>query len=89
MITAHSALLALYAPSLQTLLIAFFAATLPVCFFFALNWWLSSVKDENPEEFERAQAKADQEHAAHRGHGKAHGHEHGVGHSHGKGHAHG
>ena len=79
MITDPSALLALYAPSAKTMIIAFFAATLPVTFFFFLRAWLGSVKEENPEEFEREQAKADQEHLAHHGHaghGQGHGHHH-------------
>ncbi len=78
MTTATLALLAMYAPSPKMLAIAFFAACIPVTFFFCLRSWLGAVKEENPEEAERAQAKADEEHLAH----------HGGAHSHGKGHAH-
>jgi ABC-type nickel/cobalt efflux system permease component RcnA len=79
-------LLALQMPSLDMLIIAALASCLPVAFFVWLNWWLSSVKDENPDQVIAEQAKADREHLAHHGHGHDHAHAHA--HAHGSGHAH-
>lgn len=81
-----AALLALQLPSVEMLVISVFAASLPVAFFVWLNSWLSSVKDENPEDMIAAQAKADAEHREHHGHGHGHGH-HGKDHGHHHAHA--
>ena len=64
-------------PSLELVIIFVFAASLPVLFFVWLNWWLSSVKDEDPDKVVREQAEADRAHADHHGHGHdGHGHDH-------------
>jgi len=72
-------LLAIYAPSIETILIAIVGASLPTAFFFWLSWWLGSVKDENPDKVIADQAKADADHikhhgghAEHGGHGDSH-----------------
>ncbi len=75
-------LLALQMPSLDLLIIAALASCLPVAFFVWLNWWLSSVKDENPDEVIAQQAKADREHLEHHDHGHGHDHDHHHGHGH-------
>lgn len=75
-------LLALQVPSVELLIISVAASCLPITFFIWLNWWLSSVKDENPDEVIAAQGKADADHRAHQGHGDGHGHGHGHGHAH-------
>ncbi|MBL9134821.1 MAG: hypothetical protein JNK85_03090 [Verrucomicrobiales bacterium] len=76
-------LAAIHAPSVDMLIICIFASSLPTAFFFWLKWWLGSIKDENPDEVLRAQAKADQEHLEHQ-----HAHGHGGGHHGADHHAH-
>lgn len=74
------------APSFEMLLITLVGASLPTAFFFWMKWWLSSVKDENPDKVIAEQAKADAEHIKHHGHG-GHGHGHGHGDDHHAAHA--
>ena len=40
------------------LIICIFAASLPTAFFIWLKWWLGSIKDENPDDVLREQAKS-------------------------------
>ncbi len=75
-----SPMLALLMPTFEQLVIAFFGASLPTAFFFWLNWWLGSVKDENPDKVMAEQAKADEDHIKQHGPGHGHGHGHGGGH---------
>lgn len=76
-------MLAWSVPSTNLVLIAIVGAILPTTFFLWLNWWLSSVKDENPDQVIAAQEKADKAHREqHGGHGHGHGHGHGDGHHH-------
>ena len=77
-------LLAILLPNLELLVIAALASCLPISFFLWLKWWLSSVKDEHPDEVIAEQAKADQAHLEHHshGHGPGDGHGHGANHHH-------
>lgn len=77
MTTAIPGPLAILVPSLDMIIICAFAASLPVLFFVWLRWWLSSVKDENPDDVVREQAKADEAHREHHGHGPGHSGPHG------------
>lgn len=77
--TILAPMLAWEIPSFTLVVIAFFGATLPVAFFLWMNWWLGSVKDENPDKVIADQAKADAEHAKHSGHG--HGGDHHAAHA--------
>lgn len=64
--------LAIYMPSLEMILVFLFAASLPVLFVIWMRGWLSSVKDEHPDEVIAAQAKADEEHRKQSGHQHPH-----------------
>lgn len=75
--------LAIHMPSFEMIVICLFAASLPVAFVIWMRGWLGSVKDENPDDVIREQAKADQLHLEHHHH---HGHAHGHGPSHGPSH---
>lgn len=78
-------------PSVEILVIIAFASTLPILFFLWIKWWLAQPdsNEAHPDQVEKEQAKADQEHLAHSGgHGHGHGHGHAA-HAHGHGHGHG
>jgi hypothetical protein len=77
MMNTFGQLQAFHMPSVEMLIIFAFAASLPVMFVIWMRGWLGGVKDEDPDQVLRAQAKADEEHLKQHqshGHGQSHGH---------------
>jgi hypothetical protein len=68
-------LLGLWMPSVETMIICVFAASLPLGFFLWMRGWLGMQREEHPDDIISEQTKADEAHRAHhhQGHGRTKG----------------